>query len=291
MEAPDYDPWPDSLVEELADRRAIIVMGAGASAGAFDQSNNSPPTWPKLLSSLGEHIKESTDQQFVESLVQEKRFLDAAQIIVDKIDMADFSRVIKEMLKKPKFEPSEFHKNIYEIDPKIVVTTNYDEIYENYCKKVSDENSHNVCKYYETHILNDIRSPTRCIVKAHGCVSDPARIILSRSSYFNAQRNSSDFFSVLNSVFLTNTVLFVGCGLEDPDINLILENTNIAAPSQHTHYALVPKGRHSSIAGAYQTTYNLKLIEYEDPTHQLASSALQALKTRVLSSRAFNAIK
>ena len=92
-----------------------------------------------------------------------------------------------------------------------------------------------------------LRSTTRVILKAHGCVSDPSKIVLSRGQYFEARRRYGYFYEILDAVFLTSTLLFVGCGLTDPDIQLVLENANISAPSTHPHYALVESNRHPEI--------------------------------------------
>jgi len=34
---------------------------------------------------------------------------------------------------------------------------------------------------------------------------------------------------MLKALFLTNTVLFIGCGLNDPDVVLLLEDVKISA--------------------------------------------------------------
>jgi hypothetical protein len=45
-----------------------------------------------------------------------------------------------------------------DLDPKIVITTNIDHIYETYCKNAGSDQGCNHCNYYDTHALNDIRS-------------------------------------------------------------------------------------------------------------------------------------
>lgn len=55
------------------------------------------------------------------------------------------------------------------------------------------------------------------------------KIVLTKSVYFKEKQVFSNFYKVLDSLFLTNTLFFVGCNLSDPDIQLILENVTISA--------------------------------------------------------------
>jgi len=122
-------------------------------------------------------------------------------------------------------------------------------------------------------------------VKAHGCVSDPSKIVLSRSSYFSARRDFPGFYELLDALFLTNTLLFVGYSLSDPDIQLVLENANISAPSAHPHYALVEKTRHPSIKSAIKKNHNIELVEYPRGNHAAAVDAMTLLRDKVIAFR------
>ncbi len=123
------------------------------------------------------------------------------------------------------------------------------------------------------------------MIKAHGCVSDPTKIVLSRSSYYTAKQEYPGFYRLLDALFLTHTLLFVGCSLTDPDIQLVLENANISVPSAHPHYALVEKTRHPSIKAAMKTTHNLELVEYPKGKHKEAETAVATLRDRVIGMR------
>jgi hypothetical protein len=278
--------WPNSLVTELAERRCTIVMGAGVSAGSISaDGQSSPPDWSHLLHDIAELVQ-GEHAEYSRELIEKQQNLDAAQIIFDNSNSADRTRFFRDKLDAPRFRASEMHQIIHRLDPKIVITTNYDQIYENYCRQGQGAQGYNVCKYYEDHFLNDVRSDIRCILKAHGCISDPTKIVLTRSSYFAARRAYPSFYALLDALFLTSTLLFVGAGLTDPDIQLILENANLAASSGNHHYALVPRGRHPSIVAAIRNTYNIALLEYAENEHQEAIDALRSLGDAVESYRA-----
>lgn len=274
--------WPESLVPELADRRCIIVLGAGASAGCKPTAGTkTPPTWKQLLEILLQRVPGADDQKEVNRLIALEQFLDAAQIIRDKMPEADFNHIIRRELQDPNYSPSEVHELVLKLDPKIVITTNYDDIYERYSARGEAASAYNVWKYYDANTLDDVRSTRRLILKVHGSVSDTARIVLTRADYFKARRDARPFFELLDGLFLMSTLLFLGCGLSDPDIHLLLENANISVPCNHPHYAVVENVRHSSIKAAFKKTYNLDLLEYPAGKHAEIAASLKELNDGV----------
>lgn len=261
-------------------------MGAGVSMGSLSQDGiRHPPNWQKFLEGALVHVHDPKDKRHAKTLINKGQFLDAAEVITDRSNQADFGNYIRDTFVQPHFAANELHKVILDIDPKIVITTNYDEIYDQYCKSGHAESGYNICRYYETFAVENIRSRIRLVIKAHGCVTDPTKVVLSRSSYFSAKRDFPGFYELLDALFLTNTLLFVGCSLTDPDIQLVLENANISAPSAHPHYALVEKSRHPSIKSAIKKTHNIELIEYPRGNHNAAIQAMQALKDKVIAFR------
>lgn len=280
---------PESLVTEMAEHRCVIVVGSGVSANSTPTSGDAKlPTWKDFLSQSANLLQNNDDKHTALELIRSRAYLDAAQVIQDALPSSDFSHFIHKIFVQPVYTASRIHQIIHELDAKIIITTNYDDIYERYCLSVSDGQGYKVAKYYETHAINDIRSRFRVILKAHGCIVDPSKIILSRSSYFKAKRQYQTFYSILDAIFLTHTLLFVGCGLNDPDIQLVLENANLSAPSDHPHYSIQPAGLHSSIKRAIKTAYNIEIIEYpnENNDHVELENTLTSFKNKVLEYRA-----
>ncbi|NQT38448.1 MAG: SIR2 family protein, partial [Planctomycetes bacterium] len=202
-------------------------------------------------------------------------------IVVARSNSADYAEFIRETFVEPHFEHSEIHEEVYKLDPKIVVTTNYEDIYETYCKQGKGSQGYNVCRYYESHALNDVRSKMRIILKAHGCVSDPQQTVLSRTQYHRARRDFSEFFNLMDSLFLTNTLLFIGCSLVDPDFTLLLESANIKCPSAHPHYAVLESGQAEPLREATRTVYNVECLEYSAGQYHEVVDALKALNAKV----------
>lgn len=255
--------WPKALITELASRRCIVFLGAGASAGCLSQDGTKrPPTWRQFLDGLILRMNSRIDEAIIQEFIRKEKFLEAAEIIKKNISPADFSAFIREELVVPRYSQSKMHECVLEIDPKVVVTTNYDTIYDSYCQTGTAIEGYNISKYYENHIVPDLRSPVRLIVKAHGCISDPSQIVLTKSEYFTVKQLYSNFYKVLDALFLTHTILFLGYSLTDPDIQLVLENINISVQSAHPHYFVTGNNINNAIKEAMKRSYNIEFIEF-----------------------------
>jgi hypothetical protein len=283
------DFWPESLVREFADRRAILFTGAGVSMAAGSQGGITFPSWAALLSDLSKKLPKIVERDLVKKLVYRNQYLDAAQILWEGIPSADVRAYIKSTLSTNTTSPSDIFKYFAKIDPSVILTTNYDRLAEEAFVKMSTDGSpYNICIYNQSHALDDIRSPQHAYLKVHGCVGQPAEIVLTRKQYFDARKDYPSFFNVVSALVVTSTVLFVGYSLSDPDIQLILEGNNLAAPSKNPHYALVPKMEHSSLRKALQDTYNIHFIEYPKGNHSemlVRISELSELVTALRTSR------
>lgn len=273
--------WPESMVRELAAQRCIVFLGAGASAGCESPSGTRPPNWEQLLSRLVEKMRHPAEQDTARQLISEKKFLEAAEIIRADVTAPEFTQFVREQLVIPKFQPSEVHRAVLQIDPKVVVTTNYDDIYEGLCRQGDAADGYNVSRYYESHLVSDLRSPVRLIVKAHGCVSDASKIVLTRSSYFEQRRDYAQFFRVLDALFISSSILFIGYSLSDPDIQLVLENANIAAPKAHPHYAIVPDDVHPALRSSWEKAYNICFLTFPAGDYAQLNTDLAALASAV----------
>lgn len=277
--------WPDSLVEEIAARRAIIFIGSGISASASSPDGTKPPTWKALLVDAKERfIADAAEKAFIEQLIEKDLYLDASEVIFDGVLQPEKRTYFNQKFAIPDYKPSAFHQAIQDINAKIVITTNYDQIYELQCDALRAGRGYAVRTHEDVKILNDIRSKDNVIIKAHGCVNKTDSIVLTRSDYYTIKRDSAYFYHILDSLLTVNTVVFLGCGMSDPDLQLILENTSIAAYSDHPHYAVLPKGKHPALVRAMERTYNIKILDYEHvdgDNHTILLDSLQALKDKV----------
>lgn len=248
-----------------------------------------PPKWDELLTELTGKIRNpEVGRHLIENLINNQKYLDAAEVIISSLNHADYVDAMRQIFEIPKYQHSEIHESILRIDPKVLITTNFDTVYDRYCSQGQAAEGYNVFKYTDNHLVGQLRSPIRCVIKAHGCITDPDSIVLTRSSYFSAKQKHPHFFRTLDALFLTHTIFFIGYSLGDPDIQIALENAHISAPSSHKHYFVTGAGTHDSLKRAAERTYNLEFVEFENGNFEDLSTSLADLADRVILYRSQN---
>lgn len=270
--------WPNSLVREVAERRAIFFIGAGLSKTAYQAF----PSWSELLVTLSSKLKRRKDRDLVSKLVRQGSMLDAAQIIRDNVVRADTTEILRGVFQIRPIPHHSVYEDLLAIDPKIIVTTNYDELLEkNFEHYSGGTEAHSISRHNTDHLLNDLRSPIRSIIKMHGCITNPTQLVLDRSSYFALKREKQSFLHIVQAIMTIGTVIFIGYSISDPDIQLILENINVFSRSDNPHYALIERFEHSAVRDATTNSYNIHFLEYPMKEHHHVALYLSELKKEV----------
>lgn len=270
--------WPNDLVSDIARRTCVLYIGAGVSANSSSAKGISPPTWEAFLRSCLTKINKA-DCAYIEQLLSQKDLLSACEVIIDKIGTAEFNNVAQDAFRRPGFKPASIHETIYNLDARLVITPNVDKIYEQYAQATSC-GTIVVKKQTEHDISNFIRSTDRVILKAHGSIDAPNEMIFSKYQYNEARYKYSGFYKLLDSLALTHTYVFIGCGLNDPDIKLTLENYNFGFPGCKPHYFVAADtAMNPDLEQSLLKNCNLKVIKYDnsDGKHEKLLPALNDL--------------
>ena len=273
--------WPEPLIEDLAERRCIIFIGSGASATSLTSDGNRPKTWEEFIAKAKMLVSDLSCIGFIDDLLGEKNYLLALQCIFDNCNKAAYYRLLQSEYSDPHFLPSQLHKDIVAIDPKISITTNFDKIYDRAC---SDE-GHSVIPYYDSDNLADIiRSNKRVIIKAHGTIDNTHNLVFTKREYLKAKKMYPEFYQILSALFITNTLLFLGCGMNDPDVNLILEDVYTTTKAHNPHYVVTSNQIHPYKEKYWLETYNVVTLKY-GPDHDDLIENVSILKDEILSYR------
>lgn len=274
--------WPETLVAEIAERRCAIFIGAGMSRFSLGKDGTTRPSlWPNFLQHLRGKMRNPAEQANADGLLTERRFLEAAEIMKADVFDAEYNDFLWQEFKTPEFSHAKVHEFVRSLDTKIVITTNFDTIYEDCCRKGPAQASYNVVMYSDDHLLDQLKSTRRLIIKVHGCVTQQQKTILSRSQYFRARRAFPGFFSILDAIVSTNTLLFLGYGLGDPDIQLVLENVALKAPTACPHYAVTEAGQHLALKQATRLAFNVEFLEHAAGEFSEVEQALEELVNKV----------
>ncbi len=277
--------WPEYLIEVIARRKCVLFLGAGISANSCNSEGRHPATWEAFLKNIVKirNSKLSGHIDIINQMLAQKDYLTACEIIVDAIGETDFGELAADEFRRPGYIPSEVHAAVYSLDSRLVLTPNIDKIYEQYA--MSESQSTVVAKsYYEEDIAKYLRTSDFLIIRVHGYVDDVSKIIFTHKQYNEARCKYASFYRILDSLMLTHTFVFLGCGINDPDIQLILENSNFLYPGCMPHYFVAAKDTYSKdIERSLLNNRNLELLTYDNPdgNHKQLLVELKALNAKV----------
>lgn len=252
--------WPDALIKDLISKRVFIVLGAGVSKNALAADGvTRPPTWKELLEKAVARCG-SAGTKHIRGAIRNNDLLHACEWLQAKMD-EDWIDFLRQELVTPKFQATDIHDAIFRLDQRVTLTPNFDDIYERYVRNVT--NGQVIVKnFYEEDAYTFLRSLDMHIIKIHGNMDNPNNLIFTRREYAEARNKYHQFYFSLDAGFLSNTVLFIGCGIEDPDIALLLENQAFRFPDSRPHYMLTPSTINSDLELSLRRARNLKCLKY-----------------------------
>lgn len=269
--------WPTNLIRDIARQRAVIFLGSGISRNSISADGTKrPPTWEEFLRIAMNDI--SGDKTYIEDLLMEKDYLTACEVIVDKLGEDEFNNIAVECFQRPGFESHEIHQAIFKLDSRIVATPNVDKIYDTYANQQS-RGTVTIKHHYDEDLANKIRSEDKIIIKVHGTIDKPREMIFTRNQYSRAKYNHSAFYQILSALAITHTFIFLGCGLNDPDIKLILESYSFTFPNCRPHYFVTSNDNTNiDLNRTIKKNYNLEVITYSpNDNHRELCLSLQNL--------------
>jgi hypothetical protein len=272
--------WDNSIINAIARRRCVIVLGAGVSRNSTNAKGKRPDTWEDFLKNC---VSNLTDVDHINTLISQKDFLTACELIKERMGADDFTEKVQQEYQRSGYRHASIHEQIYKLDSSIVASPNFDNIYDTYA---SSESASSVV--IKDHTSSDIANyllggDKRLIIKTHGSANNPTEIIFTRNDYAEARTKYVLFYEILKSLALTHTFLFLGCGTDDPDIRQLFEDLQFTHGRMPYHYMTLPKGEvHNDVLEVASASMRIKFVEYSpDNGHEELSLSLADLVTDV----------
>ena len=267
--------WPDSLIEEVARRKCILFLGAGVSVNSVGKDGKRPPTWLAFLEKCLEDC--SGAKAHIKKLIKEGDLLTACELLKARL-AENWTPLLVASFSEPEYKASPLHEALFQLDVRLVLTPNFDKIYDVYAQSITHGST--VLKtYYDADTPLVIRNNQRAIIKVHGTIDEPSKMIFTREDYARVREISRSFQALIDALFLTNTFLFVGSSFKDPDLRLFLEQHAYAHPTAPPHFMMTPKGEiHSDLDESVHRNMKVRLLRY-DPAdgHQELLDSVQQL--------------
>lgn len=175
--------------------------------------------------------------------------------------------------------PGEVHRAIAELGVKVVLTTNYDLLFE----AVSGPPERTAYTWRESDkALADIDEDRQVLFKIHGSAQHDDSIVMTRAEYKEAA-DHRPYQRALSYLFQSYTFLIVGYGINDPlDLDLVFGlNASTFGSAARTHYALMRNDVHAADRDRWQRAMNVQVVEYAD--HRDLPAILRSLPRPSLS--------
>ena len=272
--------WPTELIEDVAKRKTVLYLGSGISASSENDGGKSPATWHNFLESILDTRQEKLEHcsDTIKDLLAKESYLMACEIMVKHLGDRDFGELAADEFRRPGYHPNELHKVIFSLDSRLVITPNIDKIYDQYA--TAQSNGTIIIKTYLEDIARHLRSSDYLIIKAHGTIDDTDNIVFTHGQYSRVRNTHAAFYRMMDALLLTHTFVFLGCGISDPDIQLVMENLNFSFPRCRPHYMVMPENNLSpDELDCIAKNRNLEFLTYENPdgTHSQLLDSLKEL--------------
>ncbi len=229
------------LCDTIAYRHLIAVTGSGVSAGIDNRGSATKalPTWRAVLTELRigfagrlENVAPELDLLLHPDVQGADYLIEAATIIREAVGASAFRDAAVKLTMPSERAHSALHDLIEELKPLGIITFNYD---------VGHETAYQVSRGRRApHLQRAIYSDeirlrrilagdfgARFLLKAHGCVSSPASIVLDRSSYRDVIARQLGYRAFVHHVLARFDALIVGFGLDDPDFDDLLQTFEV----------------------------------------------------------------
>ena len=186
--------------------KVSVFVGAGVSA------LSKYPSWNALVKTMSDEIgytKENEEKNF-----SSEELLKIPQMYYNAFKKKRYLEKIKTEF-SGEYETNEIHDLIFSLKPKNILTTNYDTLLERTSVKFGRNYS----------VINSDRAVSsgvsnQYLIKLHGDFS--ANFVLKEQDYLDYETNYMLIDNLVKSIFATTLVIFVGYGLNDYNIKLIL---------------------------------------------------------------------
>lgn len=276
-----------------------VVPFVGAGLSIYGPPETRLPLWGELVDRIEQYATQlgvlSTDlENRLRQFRTQGAFISALDILVNCIGEKHFRLFVEQMLDTTEREVPASIAQLVCISWSLIVTTNLDTFIERAWMRQHGIPLNIVTRLSETSFANALLGNANdpALAKIHGTLQQPESWVLTSQQYEWVMA-SSVYVRALETLFL-RTVFFVGYGLSDADLDLLLANIRAIFPAGvGNSFALLPSNRRGTERvnnlirdhGIQPIWYDIEPTEKheKDCGHGQVTDCLQALVSAWLS--------
>ncbi len=179
--------WPPELVADLEMRRAVLFLGSGVSRNSVALDGTTRPrAWEDFLIDAARQVGVSAE---IAPYIASRDYLTALDLIRYRCSRDQYATIVHKEYLTPGYGDAKIHEIIYKLDAKMVLTPNFDKIYDVYAAAKS-RGTIVVKQFFDLGLVRYIRGDKQIVIKIHGSVH--CCPVNCGPTAMNA-RNSADF--------------------------------------------------------------------------------------------------
>lgn len=247
---------PDELVSAFASQNCILFAGGGISAQA------GLPTWSlglKQILDRAARLDPSQDWDTLRKGLEQGEMSGVSELIRARLPGEALAKICDEVFGGPAMRTSPMHSVLGHLPFTGVLTTSWDRTLD-----AAFEARHpNILSPTDSQEFGEIiRERKFFLLKLYGDPSKPEEFLFTPEEYRKATYENESFAKCVNSIYLSNTIIFAGASLKG--IDYFLAGLRIRPDESRRHFAIVPKEPGMEIeAERFQTKYGIQLLTYQ----------------------------
>jgi tetratricopeptide (TPR) repeat protein len=242
---------PTELKKVICNNELLVFVGAGLSFNLKNTHNQSLKGWSNLVENILLELKSSGHNvNHLIPLANKYEPIKVLDLIESDTDISkkEIYKFVKDYFDLKNDNNLDLHKKLYQLSKKII-TTNYDTAFETAVNELRKNKAYKG-KNYE---LTTHKEPNSTLLfKLHGCYEDIDSMVLFPSNYKalyeNTNKDAEHALLVLRNIILNKSLLFIGTGMGDFQINSIFkEIKNLQGQYNQKHFIITNKPIDSSL--------------------------------------------
>lgn len=250
---------PEPLVRSCADNECILFAGLGLSA------QSGIPTWNKFLEGFLEWaitdkiIEKKLGKSLRLSLKQGDTELVVNTIFGELKDFKKLTRYLEKIFLDPARQLSKAHYLLKDIDFNAVLTWNIDNLLE----RTFDDFTGPIYTPEDAEpLLNSFTKRKFFILKMRGKIEESSGLSIAQEVYKRLIAGNLQFLEVMESIFFSRTLLFIGASLEGIEANLEVFNFRGDIPPRHYALVAVSGSDWQAKADLLKKRYGIQVLPY-----------------------------
>src|SRR5690554_916161 len=244
MKKRTFDNQVSVLSEAIKNNRLVVFAGAGISKGS------GIPLWNELVNEVKSYLNEP---------MEENDSLKIAQMLYNEKGEKEYYDIVQNILFKNAKQYNPLHELILDLEPQHIITTNYDNYFENVI-----ENQGLPFSIVSKDLDLPYAEHNNLLIKYHGDFENK-NIVFKETDYLEFSQNNTLKETFVKSLFSNKIILFIGYSVGDVNLKLLIRDIQHILKKHHQRtYLLRHQDEISKSEIDYFKNLGINVIGYSD---------------------------